>query len=179
MGRLIVSVQTSMDFVMDQQEGWFDENGESEQDGVEELRAADAVILGRKTYETFSGFWPSQSGTYAELVNPLPKYVASRTLTDPLNWNSQLIGPDLADQVAALKKQYAGSLISYGCGELANYLARQGLVDEVRFWLSPVVWGDGVRPFHAGELPLRMRLLSATPYVTGVVKLTYQPLGEG
>jgi hypothetical protein len=53
------------------------------------------------------------------------------------------------------------------------------LVDEVRFWLHPVVWGNGVRPFHAGELPMRLRLIAATPYTSGVVKLSYQPLGEG
>jgi dihydrofolate reductase len=86
--------------------------------------------------------------------------------------------PLAAQAVTALKAEHAGSLISYGCGALANFLARNGLVDEVRFWLHPVVWGDGVRPFHAGELPIRLRLITATPYSTGVVKLSYQPLAE-
>jgi len=178
MGRLIVSVQTTMDGVMDQLESWFNEEGDVEHHGVEELLAADAVLLGRKTYEELSTYWPSASGPYAELINPIPKYVASRTLTGPLTWNAELLGPDTAEAVAALKAKRAGSLISYGCGELANVLARNGLVDEVRFWLHPVVWGDGVRPFHAGELPIRLRLITATPYTTGVVKLTYQPLAE-
>jgi dihydrofolate reductase len=80
--------------------------------------------------------------------------------------------------VAALKAERAGSLISYGCGELANFLARRGLVDEVRFWLHPVVWGNGVRPFHAGKLPLRLRLIAATTFAAGVVRLSYQPLPE-
>jgi riboflavin biosynthesis pyrimidine reductase len=71
-----------------------------------------------------------------------------------------------------------GRLISYGCGALANFLARKGLVDEVRFWLHPVVWGDGVRPFHPGKLPIWLRLITAAPYSTGVVKLSYQPLAE-
>ena len=175
MGRLIVSAQRTMDSVMDHMEGWFDPEGESEQDGIEELRAADALILGRETYEGLADFWPSQTGAYAELVNPIPKYVASRTITEPLTWNSHLLSRDPADDVAALKARYAGSLISYGCGELANYLARRGLVDEVRFWLHPVVWGDGVRPFHAGELPIRMRLVSVTTFTSGVVRLSYQP----
>jgi dihydrofolate reductase len=178
MGRLIVSAQMTMDGVMDQIEGWFDEQGAVEDDGLQELRAASAVLLGRETYEVLSNLWPSGSGPYAELINPMPKYVASRTLTGPLAWNAELLGPDTAEAVAALKAQYEGSLISYGCGELANFLARQGLVDEVRFWLYPVVWGEGVRPFHGGELPVRLRLISTTPYTSGVVKLTYQPLAE-
>ncbi len=178
MGRLIVSAQMSMDCVMDQLEGWFDERGDVEDHGVEELRAADAVLLGRETYEQLSELWPKGSGPYADLINPMPKHVASRTLRGPLTWNAELLGPDTVAAVAALKEQYAGSLISYGCGELANVLARQGLIDEVRFWLYPVVWGDGVRPFGAGELPIRLRLISATPYNTGVVKLSYQPLSD-
>ncbi len=80
--------------------------------------------------------------------------------------------------MATLKADHAASLISYGCGALVNFLARQGLVDEVRFWLHPVVWGDGIRPFHAGQLPIRMRLITATPYSSSVVKLSYQPLGQ-
>jgi dihydrofolate reductase len=178
MGRLIVSAQMTMDSVMDQIEGWFGEEGDAEHHGVEELRAADALVLGRETYEVLSTLWVAGSGPYADLINPMPKYVASRTLTGPLTWNAQHLGPDTVAAVAALKEQHAGSLISYGCGELANVLARNGLVDEVRFWLHPVVWGDGVRPFAAGEMPIRMRLISATPYNTGVVKLSYQPLGE-
>jgi dihydrofolate reductase len=178
MGRLILSVQMTMDSVMDQLEGWFDEQGDAEHAGVEELRAADAVLLGRETYEHLSSFWPTATGTYADLINPLPKFVASRTLTGPLTWNAELLGPDTVTAVAAVKAEHAGSLISYGCGELANVLARHGLVDEVRFWLHPVVWGNGVRPFAAGELPIRMRLTSTTQYDTGVVRLSYQPLGQ-
>ncbi len=178
-GKLIVSAQMTMDSVMDQLEGWFDAGLKSEQDGIEQLRAADALILGRKTYEGFAAYWPSQEGTYAELVNPMPKYVASRTITGSLTWNSQLLGADPAAQVGTLKEQYGGDLVSYGCGELANYLAWRGLVDEVTFWLHPVVWGDGVRTFHPGRLPIRLRLISATTYTSGVVKLSYQPLGAG
>jgi dihydrofolate reductase len=142
------------------------------------LQAADAVLLGRETYETLSGFWPTADGPYADLINQIPKYVASRTLTGPLTWNAQLLGPDTATAVAALKSETAGPVISYGCGALANHLAHRGLIDEVRLWLHPVVWGSGTRPFHAGELPLRLRLITATPYNSGVVKLAYQPLAD-
>ena len=178
MGRLIVSVQVTLDSVMDQNEGWFDPDGESELQGVEELRGAEALVLGRETYEFLSGYWPGQKGVYADLVNPVPKLVASRTLEEPLAWNARLLGPELAEEVAALKSEHAGHLLSYGCGELASYLARRGLVDEVRFWLHPVVWGDGVRPFHAGALPMRLRLIAATTFTSGVVRLSYQPMAD-
>lgn len=168
-----------MDGVMDQQEGWFDPQLDAELHGAEQLRAADALVLGRRTYEGLAEFWPKQEGVYAELVNPIPKYVVSRTITGPLKWNAQLLGADPAAEVAELKAQTAGNLLSYGCGELANYLGRRGLVDEVRFWLHPVVWGDGLRPFHGGQLPMRMRLIAATPYTSGMVQLSYQPLGDG
>ena len=97
---------------------------------------------------------------------------------EPLTWNARLLGDDVAERVAALKEEVPGDLISYGCGELANHLARRGLVDEVRLGLHPVVWGDGVRPFHAGELPMRLRLISATTFAGGVVQLAYEPLGD-
>jgi dihydrofolate reductase len=176
MGRLIVSAQTTVDGVMDQLEGWFDPDDASAAFGLEQLQAADALVLGRETYEFLSGFWPTAEGTYAELINPIPKHVASRTLEGPLTWNAQLLDGDAADAVAALKAQVPGQLLSYGCGRLANDLARRGLVDEVRLWLHPVVWGDGVRAFHAGELPVRMRLIGARTFPSGVVQLSYQPL---
>jgi len=175
MGRLIVSAQMTMDCVMDQLEGWFDPEGEAGVHGLEQLRAADAVILGRETYEQLAKYWPAADGPYADLINPIPKFVASRTLEEPLTWNARLLSPDPAEAVAALKAEHPRDLISYGCGELANHLARRGLVDEVRFWLHPVVWGDGVRPFHAGELPIRMRLIAATTFTEGVVRLSYEP----
>jgi dihydrofolate reductase len=88
MGELIVSAQMTADSVMDHMEDWLDPELESEQDGVEQLRAADALILGRKTYEGLAAYWPNQEGTHAELVNPIPKYVASHTIKEPLTWNS-------------------------------------------------------------------------------------------
>ena len=123
MGRLIVSAQVTVDGVMDQLEGWFDADDESSQHGLEQLRAADALVLGRETYEFLSEFWPAAEGQYAELINPMPKYVASRTLQEPLTWNSRLLDADAAEAVAALKAGVPGQLVSYGCGELANHRA--------------------------------------------------------
>jgi dihydrofolate reductase len=80
-------------------------------------------------------------------------------------------------KVAALTARTSRDLILYGCGELANYLARQHLVDEVRFWMHPYVWGRGVRPFEPGEMPMPLRLLSTKTYTSGLVRLTYEPAG--
>src|SRR4051812_43431355 len=89
MGRLIVSAQMTVDCVMDPMEEWFDATRE-EGDGVAQLRAADALILGRKTYEGLAEYWPKSDDAYAQLINPMPKFVASRTINEPLTWNSQL-----------------------------------------------------------------------------------------
>jgi dihydrofolate reductase len=97
MGRLIVSAQMTMDCIMDQLEGWFDPEGEAGVHGLEQLRAADAVILGRETYEQLAKYWPAADGPYADLINPIPKFVASRTLEEPLTWNARLLGPGPAE----------------------------------------------------------------------------------
>ncbi len=178
MGRLVVSAQVTVDGVMDQLEGWFDPDTPSAAHGLEQLLAADALVLGRETYEFLSTHWPSAEGPYAELINPIPKHVASRTLQGPLTWNARLLGGDAVEAVAALKAQVQGQLLVYGCGELADDLARRGLVDEVRLWLHPVVWGDGARAFHAGRLPVRMRLIGVRTFPSDVVQLSYQPLAR-
>jgi dihydrofolate reductase len=179
MGRLIVSAQMTADSVMDQLEGWFDGSLESEKHGLEELRAADALLLGRETYEHLSVYWPNATGDpggYADLVNPMPKYVASTTLSEPLTWNATLLTGDVAKSVAELKDRHLGNIIIYGFGRLAHYLADHGLIDEVRFWLHPYLWGDGLRPVQDGRAPMKMRLIAATTYGAGVVRLSYQPV---
>jgi dihydrofolate reductase len=181
MGRLIVSAQMTADAVMDQLESWFDPTRESETYGLDQLRAADALLLGRETYEHFSTVWPKMDGDpggYADLVNGIAKFVVSRTLREPLTWNATLVHGDIATSVAELKRQHTGNLLSYGFGELAHYLARHGLIDEVRFWLHPVVWGDGLRPSRGGMPPVRMRLIGATTFSSGVVRLSYQPVRD-
>ena len=95
-------------------------------------------------------------------MNSIPKYVASRTLEEPLDWNASLIKGDLAESVASLKRQHRGNLISFGCGELAYELATQGLADEIHFWVQPAVWGSGDRAFHGRRVRLQRALLPAS-----------------
>ena len=101
---------------------------------------------------------------YAQLIKPITKYVASQMISQPLTWNSHLLGPDLAKEVAALKDHCPGDLIVYGCGQLANDLARSGVVGEVRFWLQHMCYVEGCfdvrqpgnyRPVVGADVPKR------------------------
>jgi dihydrofolate reductase len=124
------------------------------------LRGGRVRAGGRKTYQGLARVWPTITDDrgFADRVNALPKFVASGTLAEPLEWNSTLIKGDVAEGVRELKRQHSGHLLSYGCGELARYLTAHGLVDEIRFTVFPTVLGEGVRPFGA-----RVRTPKAVP----------------
>ena len=154
MGKLIISTHITVDGVIGPNPGeWGIFEGAGERFKYDQLLAADAFVLGRKVYEGLAAYWPGVTDDtgFAARTNSLPKYVVSRTLEDPLGWNTSLIKGDLAEQLADIKQQHQGNLISFGCGELAYELVRLGLVDEVHFWVNPVVWGSGDRAFHGRQ----------------------------
>jgi dihydrofolate reductase len=183
MGRLIVSTHVTLDGVIDSIGAWFNTHGEHSWDAAagraafDQLRAADAILLGRRTYQDLAPVWPTITDEigFAAQINAKPKLVASRSPQDALTWNARPLGGDLLAAVTSLKEGTGGDVLSYGCGELAHQLAVGGLVDEVRFWVTPVVWGAGARPFH-GIAPVRLDLVSTTTYDTGVVCLAYRPV---
>lgn len=178
MGKLIISSHITVDGVIGPSpQDWATFDTEGEKYKFDQLLAADAFLLGRKVYEGLSAFWPTATDDtgFADRVNELPKYVASRTLDEPLTWNSSLVKGDLAEGVAELKRRHRGNLISFGCGELAYELAVRGLVDEVHFWVQPVVIGPGERAFHGREV--RMTRLSSTTFDAGTTLLSYRPAG--
>jgi dihydrofolate reductase len=107
-------------------------------------------------------------------VNSIPKYVASRTLEEPLEWNASLITGELDQSVTSLKARHRRNLISFGCGELAYELAKQGLADKIHFWVNPAVWGSGHRASHGRQV--LMRLIATTAFDSGVVLLSYRPM---
>jgi dihydrofolate reductase len=136
MGKLIISTHITVDGVIGPDPGaWAIFEGEGERHKYDQLLAADAFLLGRKVYEGLASYWPTITDDtgFAERTNSLPKYVASRTLTEPLTWNASLITGDLPEGVASIKRRHRGNLLSFGCGELAYDLVRHGLVDEVHF----------------------------------------------
>ena len=174
MGRLIVSTQMTLDGVIDVG-GWYVAEGEHDRAGKEQLTQASAVLLGRKTYEGLAAYWSPLQDDWANLINPIPKHVASRTLHGPLEWNSTLLEGDATDAVSSLKGELPSDLLVYGCGELARSLLAATLVDEFRFWVHPAVWGSGTRPFQ-GEAQDRLELLSSETFDSGVTLLRYAPV---
>ena len=115
----------------------------------------DALLMGQKTYEGFAQVWPSRQGKMADRVNSMPKYVASRTLLEPLEWNATLIKGDVVEEIRKLKQESGNSLLQYGVGELTHTMLAHGLVDEVRLLVFPFAFGEGPRIFeHMGVTTL-------------------------
>jgi len=147
----------------------------------EGMTTAGGFVLGRRTYELFAGFWPSQpdDDPIAATLNSLPKYVASTTLQEPLEWhNATPLKGDVAEAVATLKRQPGKDLHVIGSGELAQTLMRHNLVDEYRLMLHPLILGSGKRLFRDGNSRTALRLVDSTTSSTGVLILTYRPAGE-
>jgi dihydrofolate reductase len=134
-----------------------------------------ALLLGRRTYEDFFGFWPHQTDNpYTDVLNAITKYVASRTLAEPLPWdNSVLLPGDAADAVAALKQQPGQGLAVMGSGELFRCLHDHGLIDEYILMIHPVVLGSGRRLFADAGLPATLMLVDSVTTTTGVLITTY------
>jgi dihydrofolate reductase len=138
---------------------------------------AGGFLLGRRTYEIFAAYWPNapeEEQVIAEPLNTKPKHVASRTLTEPLEWhNSTLLEGDLAAAVAALKQADGGDLHVIGSTELVRTLIEHGLVDELRLMIDPVVLGGGKRIFRDDGLLRPLRLVDSQVTSTGAILATY------
>ena len=134
----------------------------------------DALLMGQKTYESFAQVWPARQGIDADRINRMPKYVASRTQKEPLQWNATLIKGDVAEEIRKLKQEPGQSLLRYGVGELTHTMLKYGLVDELRILVFPFAFGEGPRIFeHMGVHTLK--LLDTKTFSSGVVTLHYQP----
>ena len=173
MSRLAISLAMTVDAVMEVHE-WYVSEGEHDAASREQFEQAAAMLLGRKTYEGLAGYWAPLEGPWADRLNAIPKFVASRTLQEPLDWNAILLEGEATEAVPTLKDRLEGDLVLIGCGELARNLLSAGLVDELRFWVHPAVWGRGGRPFE-GDESVRLRLLEAKPFDSGVVLLRFEP----
>jgi dihydrofolate reductase len=145
------------------------------------IAAADAFLLGRRTYELFAGYWSQitdPGDPRATRLNALPKYVVSSTL-DRVPWhNSTLLRGDLAAAVAKLKGQPGNELQVHGSAELIRTLMRHDLVDEYRLLIHPVVLGNGGRLFAGGTTPAALELVGTNTTGRGVVAHIYRPAGQ-
>ena len=143
------------------------------------IREAGGFLLGRRTYEIFAAYWPNASEeeqVIAEPLNTKPKYVASTTLTAPLEWqNSTLVDGEVAAAVASLKQQDSGDLHVIGSTELMQTLIEHDLVDEFRLMIDPVVLGGGKRIFRDGGSIKSLRLIDGQVTSMGAILATYAP----
>ena len=146
------------------------------------MAAADAMLLGRVTYQEFASYWPgvsSEDQPFADYMNNSPKYVVSRILEGPLEWNnSTLIKGNLVEEIARLKRQPGKNIAITGSVTLVQSLLEQDLLDELGLMIHPVVVGSGKRLFEEGGDPKKLKLVESKTFSTGVVYLTYQPAGK-
>ena len=184
MGRLVINNAMTVNgaFEAPSPDEWLVLDSDSSNVSLEQFLVADAMVLGRKTYEGLAAVWPQlvddpTLGLFADRLNSMPKYVASRTLRGPLAWNATLLEGDLAESVTGIKDKHHGTLIVSGAGELAHALTAEGLVDEFWFWVSPYLWATGPRIFD-GAGPLRLELIGSTTFPSGVLRLAYRPAPE-
>jgi dihydrofolate reductase len=193
MGKLIVTEFVTLDGVA-QAPGGPDEDQDSgftyggwqaplmDQEGdnvFEQAKSMDALLLGRRTYEIFAGYWPTapEEIPFTSLLNGVPKYVASRTLARPLDWQgSTLVGESIAEGVTSLKERH-DELHVIGSLNLVQSLLRFGLVDRLNLWLYPVLLGSGKQVFADGTVPAALRLVESVTYPNGMLQLTYDTAG--
>lgn len=139
------------------------------------MSTADALVLGRQTYEGFAEAWPQRSGDpYSDKINTMPKHVATRTLTE-FKWNASRLEGDAAAAIAALKEQPGGDLLKFGTGKLDQALLASGLLDELHLWVFPVVAGKGDRLLEGLVDTTHMRLVDTHRLDSGIVVQVLAP----
>jgi dihydrofolate reductase len=189
MGRIIVTEFVSLDGVIEapgggedyKHGGWtfeIDRGAEGNKFKLDETLDADALLLGRVTYEGFAAAWPSRDDEFANKFNTMPKYVVSSTLDKP-DWNnSTVLDGDVAEEVAKLKQQQDGDIVVHGSAQLVQALIEHDLVDELRLMVFPVVLGSGKRLFGDTSDKKRLRLTDSKTVGDGVAILVYEPVRE-
>ena len=185
MGKIVVSENVSLDGVIQDPAGdegfrlggWvglIKNSPQLNKLALDEALGAEALLLGRRSYEWFAARWPSRGGELADRLNSLPKYVVSSTLRDP-DWNnSTVLKGDAVDEVSKLKQQLKGEIVVPASFQLVRTLMDNGLVDELRLKVFSVVLGAGERLFEETTDRTPMRLVGARPMGDGIARLTYE-----
>ena len=167
MRKLVESTFMTLDGVISRPQDWSGPYWDDQHVGyaTKLLEPADALLLGRDTYEVFAASWPEREGEYADRINAMPKHVASNTLTET-TWNASVLDGDTAEAVAKLKEDT--NLLKFGSGELDRTLLDHGLVDELHLWIFPVIAGSGERLFDGFDLT-HLQLVDASTFESGIV----------
>ena len=180
MRKLINSTYITLDGVIDNPMWtmpFFDE--EAAAFAGEQTAAADALLMGRATYEGFAASWPtrdeSDPATGAAYFNNVKKYVASTTLTDPEWNNTEVLQGDTAEAVTKLKAQDGGDILQYGFGSLSTTLIQAGLLDEVRFWIHPILQGGTSLTASLTDFTASFDLVDTTVMRSGTIIASYRP----
>jgi dihydrofolate reductase len=181
--KIVAAEFLSLDGVMESPDQWHfdyfsDEMGQAVGEG---FAASDALLMGRVLYEEWSAYWPNQNpeeNPVAATMNGVRKYVVSTTLEGPLEWNNAtLIGENVAEELSEIKRQPGKDIVISGSGALVRSLLDDGLIDELKLMVHPVVVGRGKRLFEVGEKQTALELVDSRTFATGVVYLTYRPAG--
>ena len=177
MRKVIASEFVSLDGVMEAPDRWQfpyfnDEMGEAV--GAE-MAQADTMLLGRVTYQEFASYWPTSTDEpFASHLNNTPKFVVSRTLEAPLEWqNSTLIKENVAEEISGLKQRPGKDIYALGGATLVSSLMKLGLIDEVRLLVNPLILGGGKALFKDVKDRHALKLIQAKPFKSGKVSLTY------
>ncbi len=188
MGRIVVTEFVSLDGVMEGPAGdddfvrgaWsfeVDRGEEGDKFKLDETLEAQALLLGRRTYEGFAAAWPSRAGEFADKFNNMPKYVVSSTLEDPEWNNTTVLRGDPREEVSNLKREQEGDIVVHGSAQLVHALVENDLVDELRLMVFPVVLGTGKRVFGETSDKKRLKLADSKTVGDGVMILVYETAG--
>ncbi len=191
MGKIIISENVSLDGVVEDptgeegftRGGWFSRMVDGDREAWAELefaqaQEAEAMLLGRGSYEFFATRWPSRTGAWADRLNSMPKYVISSTLSNPEWTNSTVLNGDVVSEVADLRENLNGDVVVYGSRPLVRTLLEHDLADELRLIVFPVVLGDGERLFGETSDEKALRLLDTETVGDGLAHLTYAIVPE-
>jgi dihydrofolate reductase len=186
MGRIVVTEFVSLDGVMEdpggsedfEHGGWSFEISRGEEGDrfkLNEAIEAEALLLGRVTYEGFAAAWPAREGDFADKFNSMPKYVVSSTLGEAEWSNSTVLEGDLGEAVSKLRQEVDGDIVVHGSAQLVQALLERDLVDELRLMVFPVVLGSGKRIFGDTSDKKPLRLVDSRTVGDGVVILILRP----
>ncbi len=180
MRKIIVTEYLTLDGVFEEPGHWsFDFwSDEAAKYKYDELFSSDTQLLGRVTYEGFAKAWPTMEGTgdFGERMNTMPKYVVSTTLKTAEWQNTTIISENVVAEIQKLKEQAGQNILVAGSGRLVQTLMQHDLIDEYRMMLYPLILGSGKHLFPERANALKLQLVGTTPFRSGVVVLTYQPL---